>query len=94
MAKTDRRAFSQILINLANNAIKFTDQEGQVSLELCERNGKQRAAMAAIDIVDTGIGIRPADQARLFRAFEQLGSRKPQGREPVWDCMSAEGWPP
>ena len=74
MAKTDRRAVSQILINLANNGIKFTEK-GSVSLELYEwaNNGR---AMTAIDVVDTGPGIRPEDQQRLFRAFEQIGAAR------------------
>jgi signal transduction histidine kinase len=65
-ATTDRRAFNQILINLTNNAIKFTEK-GWVRLELCERNG-----LATVDIIDTGIGVRTEDQARLFQAFEQV----------------------
>jgi len=76
VAKTDRRAISQILINLTNNGIKFTDK-GSVRLELSEKtNGGP--AMAAIEVVDTGPGIRPEDQARLFRAFEQLGPSRPR----------------
>jgi len=76
MAKTDRRAISQILINLTNNGIKYTDN-GSVSLELSEKANGGRA-MAAIDVVDTGPGIRPEDQPRLFRAFEQLGTARPR----------------
>jgi len=76
VAKTDRRAISQILINLTNNGIKYTDN-GSVSLELSEKANGGRA-MAAIDVVDTGPGIRPEDQPRLFRAFEQLGTARPR----------------
>jgi signal transduction histidine kinase len=71
-AKTDRRAVSQILINLANNGIKFTEK-GSVRLELSER-AESGHSMAIIDVVDTGAGIRPEDQPQLFRAFEQLGA--------------------
>lgn len=63
---TDRRAFSQILINLTNNAIKFTDK-GSVRLEVSERNG-----LAAVDIIDTGVGVQKEDQLKLFQAFQQL----------------------
>jgi len=68
--RTDRRAFRQILINLTNNAIKFTE-EGSVRIELAQRweNGQTRTE---ISVVDTGIGIRPEDQARLFQAFAQV----------------------
>ena len=64
--ETDRRAVSQILINLANNAIKFTER-GTIRIELGRRNGR-----VEISIVDTGIGIRGEDSDRLFRPFEQL----------------------
>jgi len=68
--ESDRRILSQILINLTNNAIKFTDQ-GTVQIELGTRplNGH---TLASIDIIDTGIGIRPADRDRLFQAFQQV----------------------
>jgi signal transduction histidine kinase len=75
-AKTDRRAFSQILINLTNNAIKFTDK-GSVRLELGERN-VAGAAMAVVNIIDTGLGVRAEDQPHLFHAFEQLRDGKSQ----------------
>src|SRR5579864_2102964 len=76
--RTDRRAFRQILINLASNGIKFTD-EGTVTVELrrWQANGR---AMVAISVVDTGIGIKPEDQTRLFQAFEQVHSgRRTEG---------------
>ena len=73
-ARTDRRAFSQILINLTNNAIKFTEK-GSVILELGER-AEASGGMAVVDVVDTGAGVRSEEQPRLFSAFEQLGSAK------------------
>jgi protein-histidine pros-kinase len=70
MVHTDRRALSQILINLTNNAIKFTER-GRVSLELYQY---QTAAETCteIHVRDTGIGIRPEDQVKLFQAFSQV----------------------
>jgi protein-histidine pros-kinase len=67
---TDRRALSQIVLNLVNNALKFTET-GEVRLALSQRMaaGQERTE---ISVTDTGIGIRAADQARLFQAFEQL----------------------
>jgi len=73
-AKADRRAFSQILINLTNNAIKFTEK-GSVPLELGER-ADGNGGMATVAVVDTGVGVRPEEQPRLFTAFEQLSSAK------------------
>jgi PAS domain S-box-containing protein len=69
-ASIDRRALSQILINLSNNAIKFTDT-GEVRLEVKEVSSDGRA-MVRFDVTDTGIGIKQEDQAKLFSAFEQL----------------------
>ena len=67
----DRRALRQILINLANNAIKFTDQ-GAVRLILT-REPDDAGAMVRFSVADTGCGIQSGDQARLFAAFEQVG---------------------
>jgi len=76
-ARTDRRALSQILINLANNAIKFTEK-GSVKLRLSERDGAS-GDLAAIEVIDTGVGVKPEEQAQLFRAFHQLHAGKPRG---------------
>ncbi|MGD1056011.1 MAG: ATP-binding protein [Solirubrobacteraceae bacterium] len=63
-------AISQILINLANNAIKFTDH-GSVRLELSQRIDRERS-LTRFAVIDTGPGIAPEDQAQLFTAFEQI----------------------
>jgi protein-histidine pros-kinase len=68
--RTDRRALNQILINLASNAIKFTD-EGAVSLEV--RSYAENGHVGTrFKVADTGIGIRAEDQKKLFAAFDQL----------------------
>jgi signal transduction histidine kinase len=68
--RTDRRALTQILINLAGNAIKFTEK-GKVSIKVSreEQNGHP---VAVWRVSDSGVGISPEDQERLFRAFEQM----------------------
>lgn len=77
--RTDRRSLSQILINLTNNAIKFTEQ-GEVRLEASQ--GRENGAMVtAISIVDTGIGIRDRDQTTLFEAFNKVSSNSQRGAE-------------
>ncbi|MDZ5456399.1 PAS domain-containing sensor histidine kinase [Azohydromonas lata] len=73
--QVDRRALRQILINLCNNAIKFTEQ-GSVGLALSQAQGRTR-----IQVCDTGVGISEADQQKLFGAFTQVGDprRRPEG---------------
>jgi protein-histidine pros-kinase len=66
VTNTDRRALNQILINLVNNAIKFTEKGG-VRVDLFKENGTTR-----ISVIDTGAGISREDQAKLFGAFSQL----------------------
>ena len=75
----DRRALRQILINLANNAIKFTDQ-GAVRLILT-RQSDDAGAVVRFSVTDTGCGIHASDQARLFAAFEQVGGEGAQPYE-------------
>jgi PAS domain S-box-containing protein len=80
LVQTDRRALHQILLNLTNNAIKFT-QAGSVRVQVREKrlNGD---ALLEFDVIDTGAGIRPEDQDKLFQAFSQVetpGGRRYEG---------------
>lgn len=70
--RTDKRALTQIILNLTSNAIKFTDQ-GSVHLHVRERHADGQAS-AEISVEDTGIGIGDEDQAKLFAAFAQVDS--------------------
>lgn len=64
--RTDPVKARQILINLLSNAVKFTE-EGRVSLRM-RRDGEG----AVIDVSDTGIGIEPEAQQRIFEPFVQV----------------------
>jgi protein-histidine pros-kinase len=69
---TDQRALSQILINLTNNAIKFTKVGWvRMSARISSTGDEQRVE---ISVRDTGIGIKQEDQALLFEAFKQIHS--------------------
>ncbi len=57
----------QVLLNLLSNAIKFTPEGGQVRLA-----GRPDSDGVRVEVADTGIGISPADQQKLFREFVQL----------------------
>jgi signal transduction histidine kinase/cell division protein FtsB len=65
----DRRALSQIMINLTNNAIKFTHQ-GFVRIELKKLDTEPERI--ELSVTDSGAGIADADQKRLFQPFEQI----------------------
>ncbi len=71
--RTDRRALSQILINLLGNAIKFT-QQGGVQLTLQEDSSHADGRRVAVQVQDTGPGIPAEDQPRLFEAFSRVES--------------------
>ncbi len=67
---TDRRALNQILLNLTNNAIKYTEK-GFVRVELSQRrNNGDRSTV--LEVTDSGLGIRAEDQPKLFEAFQQV----------------------
>lgn len=76
MVQTDRRALSQILINLTNNAIRLTET-GLVRLEVATTGADDRAV--ELRVIDSGIGITPEDQEKLFKAFTQLGASQAGG---------------
>ena len=69
--RTDADKVRQILINLAGNAVKFTDA-GEVRISVESREAP--ADEIVVSVSDTGSGIAPEDQDRLFRPFEQLES--------------------
>jgi len=64
---TDEKRLTQILLNLLNNSIKFT-KKGFIEIKV---NIIQNANKVKISVIDTGIGIKKADQFKIFNAFEQ-----------------------
>ena len=56
----------QVFWNLLNNAVKFTPQKGRITIRSSNDGGR-----FVFEITDTGIGIEPEHQARIFNAFEQ-----------------------
>jgi len=65
---SDRRRVEQILVNLLNNAVKFTER-GEVRIDCRIEDGHWITR-----VTDTGIGIRQEDMGRLFRVFQQIDS--------------------
>ncbi|MNE29748.1 Histidine protein kinase DivJ [compost metagenome] len=68
MVEADRRALKQMTLNLLANAVKFTPSGGTVAVSLQATDGALEVTVA-----DTGVGISPADLARLGRPYEQAG---------------------
>jgi CheY-like chemotaxis protein/anti-sigma regulatory factor (Ser/Thr protein kinase) len=69
----DPARLRQILLNLANNAIKFTDR-GEIRVRVSRDSIKDRELYLHFAVSDTGIGIAKRDQARIFEAFAQSDS--------------------
>lgn len=91
----DPRRVQQIIVNLLTNAIKFTDEGGEVEISY----GVEEAAAPLegqdatwIRVRDTGIGIEPADLKRIFRPFEQVlqGHTRPHGGAGLGLAISRE----
>ncbi len=70
--QADERRLKQALVNLLSNAVKFTFPGGTIGLQV---NALAEQHAVELTVWDTGIGIAPADQARLFQPFVQVDSR-------------------
>ena len=76
--RTDAAKLRQILVNLIGNAIKFT-QEGTIAVRADATLLDDAASFVlALEVTDTGIGIAPEEQARIFEPFAQAGKVGPQ----------------
>jgi GAF domain-containing protein len=64
----DERKIKQVLLNLLSNAVKFTPEGGRMEIKARQQDGS-----VEISVSDTGIGIAPEDQAKIFEEFRQVG---------------------
>jgi signal transduction histidine kinase/ActR/RegA family two-component response regulator len=64
----DELRLKQILLNLLSNAVKFTPAGGTIAVM-----ARQDGADVLVQVVDTGVGIPPSDQGRIFDSFQQAG---------------------
>ena len=68
--KSDERVLQQILINLVTNAIKFTPERGRIMITArLEASGG-----IALEVADTGVGMRPEDIVVALKPFGQVAS--------------------
>lgn len=71
----DSIRIKQIVMNLVNNAVKFTN-EGKVTVKVsCDRTS-EREILLKVSVEDTGIGIKPEDLGKLFQSFSQVDSKR------------------
>ncbi len=88
----DYHRLDQVFTNILDNAIKYTPEHGQIAIEACpvdipRINGKPMpmprllsgTGFVEVSISDTGIGISPEDQKRIFGRFEQAGTSHKMG---------------
>ncbi len=75
--KADRQRLKQVLLNLINNAVKYNSYGGSVIIrtEITETIENKLPAIK-ISVRDTGPGIKPEDQVKLFLPFERIGAEK------------------
>lgn len=76
----DSMRLRQIIINIGNNAIKFTDRGAvRLTMKVQEKNGED--IILFVSVKDTGQGIRKEDLHKLFGAFEQVDTKKNRSKE-------------
>ena len=73
--KGDNVRIQQVLINLLNNAVKFT-KSGNVSLKISTRPISDKNVMLIASVSDTGCGISQENIGRLFKMFRQIDSKR------------------
>ncbi|MDL2271448.1 response regulator [Desulfovibrio sp. OttesenSCG-928-I05] len=67
----DELRLAQVITNLLTNATKFTPEGGTITLHAKNIPDPENGPMLQIEVADTGIGISPEQQSRLFTSFEQ-----------------------
>lgn len=71
----DNLRIRQVLLNLCNNAVKFTNR-GRVQIRVDYETIDAETILTKIDVKDTGIGIKKEDMDKLFQSFQQLDSKR------------------
>lgn len=69
----DPGRIGQILANLGGNAIKFTEK-GEVLIQVLQTDESPGSVTLRFEVIDTGIGLTPEAQAKMFQAFSQADS--------------------
>ena len=70
----DDLRLAQVITNLLSNAVKFTPEKGSITLEMKFMGEEDGQCAIKVEVTDTGVGISPEQQERLFTSFEQAES--------------------
>ena len=73
LLRGDPGRLRQVLVNLVGNAIKFTEG-GEVVVRISQQSQSDQRIVLRFEVRDTGVGVAPAAQAKLFQAFSQADS--------------------
>ncbi|MDR2952097.1 MAG: response regulator [Treponema sp.] len=76
----DEARLRQVILNLLSNAVKYSDK-GHIGLTITIDRRDAARVWLKINVADTGKGIRPEDQAKLFSEFIQVDAKKNRGIE-------------
>lgn len=71
MLKIDRDAIAQVLLNLLNNAVKYSDEVKHIRV-----NVRRQEKIATISVTDCGIGISKGEQGKIFNKFYRVSSSR------------------
>jgi len=69
MIRADERKVKQVVLNLLSNAIKFTPEGGRIDVRATVNE-----ELVEVSVADTGVGIAPEDQDKVFEEFRQVGT--------------------
>lgn len=69
--KGDATKISQVLVNLISNAVKFTDTDGSVNVDIVQVNETTNTSTVRFSVKDSGIGMTPEQQRKVFEEFSQ-----------------------
>ena len=76
LVKLDSKRFQQILLNLVSNAIKFSNKDGQVivQVKMLSKGANESFDKLLVSVIDSGIGIKKKNQGKLFKLYGSIKS--------------------
>ena len=78
LVRADRRRIEEVLVNLLDNAIKYSPDGGEIRVTI-SRIVEDGRTQALLQVKDQGVGIAPDEQSHIFGRFYQAGQRLHQG---------------